>query len=161
MDNLIGTGDPIEILSETADVLARIVDTHSAEHIRTRPFEGKWTPNEIVGHLIDAEWVYGFRMRLILCEESPAILGMDQELWVQGQRHNEREPGEQVEMFRRLREFNLSVWKRMTSDDLARTGQHNERGPESLGVMLRMLAGHDLSHIDQIQRYLVAGKSPS
>jgi hypothetical protein len=44
----------------------------------------------------------------------------------------------------------------MSPADLQRTGQHNERGPESLAVMLRMLAGHDLSHLDQIARYIRA-----
>jgi hypothetical protein len=61
-----------------------------------------------------------------------------------------------VEMFRTMREFNLALWNRMSPADLKRTGQHNERGPESLGVMLRMLAGHDLSHLDQITRYIQA-----
>jgi hypothetical protein len=48
------------------------------------------------------------------------------------------------------------VWRRTSPEDLKRTGQHNERGPESLGVMLRLLAGHDLSHLDQITRYVQA-----
>ena len=81
---------------------------------------------------------------------------MDQDLWVAGQRHNEREPSELVEMFRTMRQFSLALWKRMSPADLQRTGQHNERGPESLGVMLRLLAGHDLSHLDQITRYIQA-----
>ena len=72
------------------------------------------------------------------------------------QRHNEREPSELVEMFRTMRQFNLGLWKRMSPADLRRNGQHNERGPESLGVMLRMMAGHDLSHLDQIARYIQA-----
>jgi len=65
------------------------------------------------------------------------------------QRHNEREPSELVEMFRTMRQFNLALWKRMSPADLQRNGLHNERGPESLGVMLPMIAGHDLSHLDQ------------
>ena len=154
MDNLIGSRDPVEILSQTADILRQVVDTHTAEEMRSRPFEGKWTPNEIIGHLLDAEWVYGFRMRLVLCEASPTILGMDQELWVTGQQHNEREPTELLDAFHNLRVCNLTLWKQMTPADLQRTGQHNERGPESFGTMLRMCAGHDLSHIDHIHRYL-------
>ena len=35
-------------------------------------------------------------------------------------------------------------------------GLHAERGEEKLGFMLRMNAGHDLSHIDQIRRYIAA-----
>ena len=154
MEELIGDRDPIEVLAETPDVLGRIVSEHSAEKMRGRPFADKWTPNEVIGHLVDAEWVYGFRLRLILCEERPTILGMDQDLWVSGQGHNEREPTELVETFRSLRRANVVIWRRLTPADLTRAGQHDERGPESLGTMLRMLAGHDLSHIDQIRRYL-------
>jgi len=143
-------------LAQTTSTLADIVHKHSATVLRTRPFEGKWTPNEVIGHLADSEWVYAYRLRLILCDDNPTILGMNQDLWVAGQRHNEREPSELVEMFRTMRQFNLALWKRMSPADLKRTGRHNERGPESLGVMLRMLAGHDLSHLDQITRYIQA-----
>ena len=144
------------MLSETPGELSRIVDETPADLMKMRPFEGKWTPNEIIGHLTDVEWTFGFRMRHILCEESPTIVGMDQNLWVSGQRHNDREPRELVEMFSGLRLFNLGVWGRVEPADLKRTGNHVERGPESLGSMLRMEAGHDLSHLGQIRRYLEA-----
>jgi hypothetical protein len=158
LDGFLGNGDPLTVLSQTADTLAGIVAEHPAKTLRARPFPGKWTPNEVIGHLSDSEWVYGFRMRLILCEDKPTILGMDQDLWVAGQEHNDREPRELVEMFRSLRNFNQTLWRRMGSNELARVGRHNERGDESLGQMLRMLAGHDLSHIDQINRYIEAAR---
>ena len=158
MEGLLGDRDPITVMSQTADVLAKIVQQHSAKTMRTRPFPGKWTPNEVIGHLTDTEWVYGYRVRLILCEDRPTILGMDQDLWVAGQCHNDRDPKELVEMFRALRQYNLLVWRQMGSSELSRVGQHNERGAESLGQMLRMEAGHDLSHIDQINRYLDAAR---
>jgi len=153
---LLGDRDPLGVLAETPSGLADVVRKHSADVLHTRPFEGKWTPNEIIGHLVDSEWVYGYRLRLILCEDNPAILGMNQDLWVAGQRHNGREPSELVDMFQQMRQFNLALWSRMSPADLRRTGRHNERGPESLGVMLRMLAGHDLSHRDQLTRYVQA-----
>jgi hypothetical protein len=156
MFNLLADRDPLEVLEQTASMLADIVSKHSATVLRTRPFEGKWTPNEIIGHLTDSEWVYGYRLRLILSENNPAILGTNQDLWVTSLRHNEREPADLVEIFRTMRLFNLAVWRQASPQDLNRTGQHNERGAESLGVMLRLLAGHDLSHLDQITRYIQA-----
>jgi len=153
---LLGDRKPLEVLAQTASTLADLVRKHPATVLRTRPFENKWTPNEIIGHLVDSEWVYGFRLRLILCEDNPTVLGMNQELWVAGQRHNERKPSELVEMFQQMRQFNLAVWSRMSAADLQRTGRHNERGAESLGAMLRMLAGHDLSHRDQLTRHIQA-----
>ena len=158
MDKFIAGREPMEILPETGDALAGIVSANSVEQMRARPYPGKWTPNEIIGHFTDAEWVFGYRIRLILGEDQPTILGMDQDSWVTSQRHNDREPRELLEMFEGLRRFNLAIWRQMTPADFERTGQHNERGPESLGTMLRMLAGHDLSHIDQINRYLDAIK---
>jgi hypothetical protein len=77
---------------------------------------------------------------------------------VVGQRHNERPPAELVETFRTMRQLNLSWWRRLSPADLTRTGLHNERGPESLGVMLRMMAGHDLSHLGQLNRYIEAAR---
>jgi hypothetical protein len=136
--------------------LAEIVGKHSATILRTRPFEGKWTPNEIIGHLTDSEWVDGYRLRLILSENEPIILGTKQDLWVAALRHNEREPSELVEVFRTMRLFNLALWRQTSPQNLKRTSQHNERGPESLEAMLRLLAGHDLSHLEQISRYIQA-----
>jgi len=156
LKGLLGGRDPLEVMAATPDAFAAMVRAHSVEAMRARPFEGKWTPCEILGHMIDTEWVYGYRLRLILCEDRPTILGMNQEKWVAGQRYNERDPGELVETFRALRSMNLALWKRLAPPDLERVGEHNERGVESLGLMLLLEAGHDVSHIDQMKRYLAA-----
>src|SRR5260370_3511680 len=118
MFNLLANRDPLEALAQTASAVADIVGKHSAAVLRTRPFEGKWTPNEIIGHLTDSEWVYGYSLRLILCVNDPAILGTQQDLWVAALRHNEREPSELVEIFRTMRLFNLAVWRRTSPADL-------------------------------------------
>ncbi|GIK17014.1 MAG: hypothetical protein BroJett003_19780 [Planctomycetota bacterium] len=154
--DLLGSRDPLEVLAATADALEGILRGKPARLLQSRPFEGKWTPNEVLGHLADTEWVYGFRIRLILCEDRPTILGMDQEKWVIGQRRNERDPADQLEEFRALRGRNLELWRGMRPADLERVGLHNERGEESLGLMRRVIAGHDLSHIDQLTRYVAA-----
>jgi hypothetical protein len=152
----LGDRDPLQVLAETHGSLARIIQANPVEAMRIRPAPGKWSANEVIGHLLDSEWTYGFRIRLILCEDRPTILGMDQELWVSGQHHNDREPGELVEAFAALRSLTLNVWRGLGPADLERVGMHNERGPESLGLMRRLIAGHDLAHLDQIARSLNA-----
>lgn len=154
--DMLGSRDPFEVLGKTADVLTDIVAKQSTARMQSRPFPGKWTPLEVIGHLCDAEWVYGYRMRMTLAEPEPTILGMDQDLWVAAQRYNERDPSDVITDFRALRSINLAQWRQLKPDDFKRFGRHNERGPESLAEMLPMLAGHDLWHIDQINRYLAA-----
>jgi len=154
--HLVGGRDPLEVLGETAQALAEIVPAHRAEVLHARPFEGKWTPAEIIGHLCDSEWVYGFRLRLILSENNPPIAGTQQDAWVVGLRYRDRAPAELAEEFRGLRELNLAQWRRLSAEQLRRCGQHSERGAEPLFEMLPILAGHDLNHLDQIRRYIQA-----
>ena len=156
IEEALGARDPLAVLWETPRLLGDIVRGHTAAELRARPFQGKWTVNEIVGHLSDAEWAWGWRMRLVLGQQRPALAGFDQEAWVAAQAHNQREPGELLEMFAALRCFNLALWRRIAAQDLNRVGVHAERGAETLGQMLRLHAGHDLLHLDQITRYLAA-----
>jgi len=158
---MLGDHDPLEILSQTADRLREIIEKHSATVLQSRSFPGQWTANEVIGHLSDGEWVYGYRLRMVLCEEKPIIVGTKQDSWVASLRHNEREPSDLVQIFGRLRHLNLAVWRRISRADLERIGLHNERGPESLDTMLRLLAGHDLSHLVQIARCVQAIESPN
>ncbi len=155
---LLGGREPRSVLAQTPGAIGDLVSRHSHAQMRARPYAGKWTPSEIVGHLTDAEYIFGYRIRMILSEDRPTITSMDQDLWVTGQRHNEREPAELVEQFSQLRTWNLALWRRITPNELLRVGVHAQRGEESLGLLLDMHAGHDLSHIDQLTRYLQANR---
>lgn len=154
--DLLGDADPIEVLSRTAGELKRIVGENERSTLCRRPFEGKWTPTEIIGHLTDSEWIFGFRIHHILCEDEPTLVPLDQDQWVTALRHNERDPADLTDMFAALRLVNIDRWRRTSADQLARKGIHGERGGESLGFMLKLQAGHDLSHLDQLSRYLGA-----
>ena len=156
IEQALGARDPLAVLAETPRLLAAIVGRHTAAQLRTRPFAGKWTPTEIIGHLGDAEWAWGWRIRAVLGQERAVLTGYDQEAWVAAQAHNDRKPGELLEMFIALRHFNVDLWRLVGAHRLDRVGLHAERGPETLAQMLRLHAGHDLLHLDQITRYLAA-----
>ncbi len=151
---LLGDRDPIEVLDETPTVLVRVIAQNPVELMRQRPFEGQWTPNEILGHLADSEWVFGYRLRAILTDDRPVLPSFDQDSWVARSNHNDHDPADLRELFRTLRVFNLSLWRGLSPADHERSGIHDKRGEESLGLMLRITAGHDLWHLEQMDRYL-------
>jgi DinB superfamily len=158
LEGLVGDNEPLKVLADTIETLRDIVRQTPAALFRKRPFPGKWTPQEVLGHLTDGEWTMGFRTRTVLADNRPQIMAYDQERWVAAQDHNERDVGELLNTFVALRTANLQLWKKLTPAQLERSGLHSERGEESLGKMLKMMAGHDRSHIDQIRRYLEAAK---
>lgn len=156
LDTLLAGRDPLEVMSKTPEQLRRMFSEASLEAARTRPFPGKWTPLEVLGHLIDAEWSFAWRMRSVYGDDRPRIEPMDQDNWVAAQGFNDQEADELLDDFEGLRRINLKLWQRMTPEDLQRVGRHRDRGDESLETMRVMLAGHDLSHLDQIERYFAA-----
>lgn len=51
------------------------------------------------------------------------------------------------------------LFRRASKADLQRTGFHPERGEVTLQVQLETLAGHDLNHLEQIQRLAAQHKA--
>lgn len=153
---LVGDRNPLDVLASTPAEIKQLIAGHSAMTLRQRPFEGKWTPTEIIGHLIDVEWTYGFRTRMIAAHDKPVLTGMDQDLWVQAQRYNERSAADLADAFAAMRRINLAFWSGMTETELDRVGLHSERGDESQRHIRMLVAGHDLWHLDQLKRYVQA-----
>ena len=46
----------------------------------------------------------------------------------------------------------------LTPEQWKHYGVHNERGSETIETIVRMFAGHDLNHFQQIERILAAKK---
>ena len=151
---LLGSRDPIDVLAATSESLEDMVAQHSIEELQRRTDES-WTGVEILVHLTDMEWIFGFRARTILCDDNPRLPEIDQNAWVSVQRPNDWPPEQVIVDFRALRGVNLQMWKRMTESDLERTGEHVGAGITiSLGTLLRVHAGHDLRHLSQLHTAL-------
>ena len=150
----LGDRDALEVMGETAGVLRGLVSGVDGASLGRRPRGGGWSAAEVLGHLVDAEWALGVRTRAVLSEDKPMMIGFDQELWVEALGHGRRAAVEWVDEFAVLRGVNLRLWRGLGEGAMDRVGLHNERGEESLGLMLRMYAGHDLAHIAQIRRVL-------
>ena len=122
--------------------------------LRKRPVPDKWSVNEILAHLADSEIILGFRVRLILGAPGNSYLVVDQDSAVTSGHYEKRDPRKSVELFRVLREANLALLKALTPQQWKHYGMHSERGQETIEHMVRMYAGHDINHLQQIERIL-------
>lgn len=154
--NRVGDRSPLDVAAETPAALASFVAEHDVDVLRRRPSPDKWSAIEVLGHLVDTEWVFGQRTRAIACDDRPQIIGIDQDRWVATLGHQERDPHELVEEFRSLRTINLAQWRRFDEALFDRVGRHNERGEESLATVRSLVAGHDLHHLAQLQAIVAA-----
>ena len=151
---LLGPRDPIEVLGQLLPWLQQRIKGLSEYSLRQPEKPGKWCVIQVVQHLADSDLVAGFRTRMILTEDEPALQGYDQDRWAGELRYREVSVALALDQLRGLRTANLWLWRDLRPEQLERVGLHSERGPESVAHILRLMAAHDLVHRHQIDRIL-------
>lgn len=159
--DLLGRQDPLDVLKSTPGRYAQLAAGLSAQQLRRSEKPGKWCIAEVLAHMADSEWVWGYRLRCVLAEEEPRLTGFDQDLWVDRLGCAGIDVDESLRLFETLRAANLRLLDRVGEDAWARCGVHSERGAESVRHMVRLYAGHDLVHLNQIERIRRALAAPT
>jgi hypothetical protein len=152
--DVLGPRDPLEVLAELIPWLAertRGLDDHI---LRREEAPGKWSVIQVIQHLADSDLVFGYRLRMILTEESPPLQGYDQDAWARTFRYGDVKLDSALEQLRGMRAGNFHILRGLSPTQLGRVGLHSERGPESAGFLLRLMGAHDLVHRRQIDRIL-------
>jgi uncharacterized damage-inducible protein DinB len=150
--------DPLRIQKSTAKKLEKLVRPLGKKQLRRRPAVGKWSIAEILAHLADTEVVASWRMRLILGSNGTPIQGFDQDVWAKTFRYENQNPKHALKVFRVLRENNLTLLKSVPRKLWENHGMHSERGQETIAHIVRMFAGHDLNHLQQMEKIAKSGR---
>jgi uncharacterized damage-inducible protein DinB len=151
--------DPLRVQGETPKKLQALIKPLNKKQLMQQPEPGKWSIAEILAHLADAELVGGWRMRLILGNNGVSIQAFDQNVWAETFGYAKRDPEASLETFRVLRESNLALLGSVPKNLWENYGMHQERGKETITHIVRMFAGHDLNHLEQIERISKAGSN--
>ena len=146
--------EPLAVQRATPGRLAGLVRGRSRKQLMRRPEPKKWSVAEILAHLAEAEIVVGWRLRMMLSQSGSPIQAFDQDSWATGGQYAKRDPKHSLALFRTLRDANLQLLNSVKGRQWNRYGMHAERGRESIADYARMMAGHDLNHIVQIERIL-------
>jgi DinB family protein len=148
----LGSRDAMEVLREMPAELERAIADLWPAALNSREAPGKWSVNQVVQHLADAELVSAYRYRMTLTHDRPMLIGYDQDLWADRLRYDEADVHAALDTLVALRVGTLRLLERASPGDLERVGVHSERGEESVADMMANHAGHDLVHLRQIAR---------
>lgn len=155
----VNSEEPLKIQAATPRKIERLLKSASVAKLRKRPAPGKWSVAEIVAHLADAEIVVGWRVRSILGAPGTPIQAFDQDAWAAAGHYEQRNPKGSLAQLRATREANLALYKSLSPEQWKHYGMHSERGQESIEHIARMMAGHDVNHLQQIERILAPKKT--
>jgi len=152
---MLGDRDPFEVLTETQKSIPAIAQALGREGLKRSYAPGKWTAVKVLAHLADCEIAFGFRVRQIVSEPSLGIQVFDQDQWAR--RYDGMDGMEAARTFQALRAWNLALFHLLHKDVLGKGATHPERGPEKAETVIRIMAGHTLHHLAQLERILGGG----
>jgi hypothetical protein len=134
------------------EALARV----PAEARQWRPGAGKWSVHEVVVHCADSESNAALRIRYLLAEREPLIVGYDQDAWARLFDYHAQPLEDSLAATDAARGRTVPLLRRMTEADWTKEGRHTESGRYTPEDWLRIYAAHLEGHARQIERNLTA-----
>jgi hypothetical protein len=119
--------------------------------LEAREAPGEWSPREIVHHLADSEMTSAIRLRLLIAQDAPTLLGYDQEAFVRNL-YPDRPIAPSLAAFEAARAATAPILSRLNEEQWRRAGTHSESGPYTVEDWLHTYGVHAHDHADQIRR---------
>lgn len=128
--------------------LARVPD----EARKWRPGPGKWSVHEVVVHCADSETNATLRLRYLLAEKDPVIVGYDQEEWARRFDYHQHPLEPALAAVAAVRAHTVPVLRSLQEPDWSREGRHTESGRYTTEDWMCTYAEHLEKHAGQIER---------
>ncbi|MGN6368923.1 MAG: DinB family protein [Phycisphaerae bacterium] len=135
----------IERYASGAGELEKAIGGLRREDFLAVPVAGTWSIQQIVIHLMDSDLIGADRMKRVIAEENPAIIGYNETLFSQRLFYEKLDPFVAAEVFRKNRELMAVILRNVGEEAFRRVGTHNERGRVTLEELVATYVQH-LSH---------------
>ncbi len=146
----------IEILGRTPDVLNTLLRGIADDWVMNNEGGETWSAYDVMGHLIHGErtdWVA--RMEIIL-SDGPNKTFARFNRFAQFEESRGKTLPQLLDEFTKVRMENIDLLrsKKLTHNDLGKTGIHPSFGEVTLEQLLATWVAHDLNHIAQVSRVM-------
>lgn len=156
LKNVENESDLVEGLLHSLHATPSFFETLPSEKLHYQYADGKWTPKEILQHLIDTERIFAYRALRISRNDTTELPGFDENAYVPPSQANDKSIKQLNEEFISLRKANIAMYLGFSEAMLMRVGKAS-RAPISVRAIPFILLGHELHHICIIkERYLKA-----
>ncbi|MCC7033254.1 MAG: DinB family protein [Acidobacteria bacterium] len=108
--------------------------------------EGKWSVKEVLGHISDAERVFGYRLLRIARADTTPLAGFDERQWAAAAPHHHRPIKHIVHELLAVRAATLALVHSLDEAALARSALANDMAVTARALCW-ILAGHSQHHL--------------
>lgn len=135
---------------EGVRTLRQAIAGMTRDQLLARPVPGKWSTLEVVCHLADFDPILADRMKRVIAEERPTLLGADENRFAAALAYHDRDLDEELTIIERTRTQMGRILRTLSPEALNRVGVHNERGPRTLEQLLTTATNHIPHHVQFI-----------
>ena len=132
-------------------LLRAAIDGMTAEQLDARPIPGKWSVREVICHIADYEPIYTDRMKRVIAENEPTILGGDATAFTARLAYGSRDVAEELALIELTRKQVVHILRALRAEDFQRRGIHAQRGPMTLEAILERVTSHIPHHVRLIE----------
>lgn len=115
---------------------------------------GKWTIRDVVGHILDSERIFGFRLMSFARGETATFPRANEEVYVKNADFSRYSLGEWLDEFSQVRNSHVSLVRHLPAEAWTRIGTVS-LGPISVRAVAYLMVGHERHHLRIIRdKYL-------
>ncbi len=130
--------------------LRPMVSDLSPQQLEARPVQGKWSTLEVVCHLVDSEQAWCHRMKRVIAEDKPLLIGYDESRFTASLGYHQHDLKSELALLEGMRLQMALILRGLPESAWVRTGVHSERGLITLEEMLEAEVDHVYHHIRHI-----------
>ena len=141
----------VAALEAQAERVLALLDPLCDEEVAGRAYApGKWTVKEVVGHMIDDERIFMYRVLCVARGDARELPGFDEKAYVGGAGFEALPLANLVAQYRATRESTITLLRSLTPEQWLRRGQVNGYEASVRGLAFHV-AGHELRHLRALQ----------
>jgi hypothetical protein len=137
----------VERYASEAEDLGKSIAGLSKADLLTFPVPGTWSIQQIVLHTLDSDLVSSDRMKRIIAEDNPLLIGYDESKFAARLHYEDLDPQLACELFVKNRKLTAEILRRLSDEAFQRSGIHNERGKVTLQEYLAGVVWHLQHHL--------------
>jgi len=139
--------DPLTLLGAQATELSAALAPLTEAQALLRYAPGKWTPKEVLLHLIDAERIFTYRALRFARADAQDLPGYDQDAFVANSEANHRSLSDLLAEYTAVRAATRALFSNLSAEQLDRAGRANG-GPATVRAWLYIIVGHERHHLN-------------
>lgn len=144
----------LESLEHSRKLVVNLYQEMAPEKTLYRYADDKWTPKEMLLHLIDSERIFCTRALRFARKDKTVLPGYDHEAFVKESQANERDLSSLLEEYNAQRQSSIFLFKSLSKEMLQRKGNANGL-VVSVAALGLIISGHELHHVQILEeRYL-------